>query len=253
MNKTDFKLFLDKVPALRKTRVAVLTILYLLVGVVICILFFYYIDLFAWYMPLLTQFSMTIIVSIISYSHFKVVNKYRKKYQDRAYQPYFYRFMIPYLITWYACFFHPFFINGPVFLNFWLALIIGIFFLIMMFLTNSHIKRAGFIMMTHGMDLYTVFPEETTIVRGDIYSYIRHPLYLALTLGCIGLAFIANNLIALVASLLQIIPCIIAGKLEDKELIRRAGKEHEDYIKNTAMLFPFKKMFGFLKLLFLFR
>ena len=38
-------------------------------------------------------------------------------------------------------------------------------------------------MVTHGMDLYTIFPEETKIVRGKIYGYIRHPLYFTLFFG----------------------------------------------------------------------
>ncbi len=40
------------------------------------------------------------------------------------------------------------------------------------------------------------------------------------------------------------------GKIEDKELVKRDGSEHLDYIRSTAILFPFKRIIGFLKLLF---
>lgn len=105
-------------------------------------------------------------------------------------------------------------------------------------------------MVTHGMDIYTIFPEETPIVRREIYSYIRHPLYLSLTLGCFALAIIANNYIALISGFIQIIPCIIMGKIEDKELIKRDDTNHLEYIESTALLFPIKRIGGFLKSLF---
>lgn len=252
-NNEGFRVFLDKVPTLRKPGDAILTILYLLSSIIICILFFYFFDSLAWYASLITQFIMSLIVSLICYLQSKRVNKYRQKYGELAYQYYFYHFMVPCLVTWYAIFFHPFFIGGTLLFPFWIALIIGLFFLLIMILASLHIERAGFGMITHGMNIYTIFPEESTIVRGEIYSYIRHPLYFSLTCGCIGLAFIANNLIAITAASLQLIPCIIAGKIEDRELIERSGEEHKNYLDNTSMLFPIKRFPMFLKLLIFFR
>jgi protein-S-isoprenylcysteine O-methyltransferase Ste14 len=81
----------------------------------------------------------------------------------------------------YTCFFHPPFVDGPALLPFWLALILGAFFLLPMFITSIYIERAGFHMETHEPDVYTVFPGETAIVRGEIYARIRHPLYFALS------------------------------------------------------------------------
>ena len=196
---------------------------------------------------------MAIIVSVISYIHLKKANNFREKYDSLAYQHFFYRLMIPYLVTWYACFFHPLFISGLPLLPFWISIVICVIFIIMFAITEIHIERAGFMTITHGMDIYTIFPEEATIVRGEIYSFIRHPLYFSLTCGCFGLAFFKNNLIAIIAAFLQLIPCIISGILEDNELIKRTGEEHKEYIKNTSLLFPFRKPFKFLKLLFFFK
>ena len=252
-NLKDYQIFLDKVPALRTGWKIALTVVYLLGLIVSVLLFFYFIDPLRWYMPLVTQLIMSLIVTLIAYLHFKTVDKYRRKYGELAYQPYFYHFMLPYLVTWYALVFHPLFIIGPALLPFWVAIILALIFFLIFILVSIHIERAGFKTITHGMDLYTVFPEEATIVRGEIYAYIRHPLYLSLTCLCIGLAFIANNLIAIAASLLQMVPCIIAGKLEDKELIERSGEEHMTYIQNTALLFPFRKIIRFLRLLVFFR
>ncbi|MFO7797107.1 MAG: methyltransferase family protein [Promethearchaeati archaeon] len=253
--KEEFKIFLEKVPALRSKGKAFLTIIYSLGLIGLSIIYFYFLDRIAWYMPIITQIFMAIIVSMIGYVHIKRANYYRNKYGDLAYQKYFYRYIIPLLITWYAIFFHPLFISGPPIFPiwvfpFWTPLLIGIILFIVFILVNLHIERAGFKMVTHGMDIYTIFPEETPIVRGEIYSYIRHPLYLSLTLGCFALAIIANNYIALISGFIQIIPCIIMGKIEDKELIKRDGTNHLEYIESTAILFPIKRIGGFLKLLF---
>jgi protein-S-isoprenylcysteine O-methyltransferase Ste14 len=193
---------------------------------------------------------MALIVTAISYMHFKIVDGYREKHGPLAYRYYFYQLMIPYLVTWYACFFHPLFVSGAVLLPWWLAIGLGVVFLLLMMVTNLHIERAGFHMVTHGMDVYTVFPGEATVVYGEIYGYIRHPLYFALTCGCIGLGFLRNNAVALVVTLLQLIPALAAGYMEDRELIDRVGEEHRQYITQTAALVPVRRLWGFLKLLF---
>jgi hypothetical protein len=105
-------------------------------------------------------------------------------------------------------------------------------------------------MVTHGMDVYTMFPEEATLVYGEIYGFIRHPLYLSLTCGCISLALFRNNAIALLTALLQLIPALVAGYWEDRELIARVGDRHREYIQRTAALIPLNRLGGFLKLVF---
>lgn len=252
MNKADFQIFLNKVPVLRSKRYILFTILYILSLITILVLFFL-LDTIYWFMPILTQLILAIIVTVIAYLHFKYVNRYREKYGELAYQYYFFHFMLPYLVTWYALFFHPLFINGSPLLPFEVAVFIAILFLLVFILVSIHIERSGFKTIIHGMDIYTVFPEEATIVRGEIYGYIRHPLYLSLTCGCFAMAFFANNLIAITASVLQLLPSIIVGKLEDNELIKRLGEDHVKYIEKTSLIFPLKKPIKFLKLLFLFK
>jgi protein-S-isoprenylcysteine O-methyltransferase Ste14 len=192
---------------------------------------------------------MCLVVTAISFVHFALARTYREKYGPMAYRYFFYHLMIPYLVTWYACFFHPLFVAGPRLLPPWLAISLGGLFLVLFLLTDLQIERAGFHTVTHGMDLYTIFPEEATVVRGEIYGYVRHPLYLALMCGTIALAFFRNNGTALLVSLLLLIPSLAAGYMEDRELIERTGKEHSEYIRNTPALVPVKQLPGFLKLL----
>ena len=60
-----------------------------------------------------SQALMCLIVTAISAIHFVRARAYRKKYGAMAYRYFFYHLMIPYLVTWYACFFHPVFVSGP--------------------------------------------------------------------------------------------------------------------------------------------
>lgn len=249
-DQQSFEIFVDKVPDLKNPRGVLLTVLYVLGLSALCAGFFYYVDGLAWYAPILSQAVMAMVVTAISYVHFKVVDHYRARYGPLAYRYYFHHLMIPYLVTWYACFFHPLFVSGTALLPQWLAIGLGGLFLLLMMLTNLHIERAGFHMITHGMDVYTVFPDEATVVYGEIYGYIRHPLYFALTCGCLGLGFLKNNAVALVVALLQVIPALAAGYMEDRELIERVGEEHRDYIARTSALVPIKRLGSFLKLLF---
>lgn len=251
--KEEYQIFISKVPALRNKVKAILTILYILSLIVFLVIYFYYIDQIAWFMPIITQTLVSAIVILISYFHIKKAEDYRKKHRELAYQKFFYHYMIPYLVTWYALFFHPLFISHTLLFPFLISIFIAISLFVISVLVNLHIERAGFKVMTHGIDIYTVFPEETTIVRGEIYGYIRHPLCLALASGCFALAFVANNIVAILAAIIHLIPCVIVGKMEDKELIKRDGEVHLEYINSTALLFPFKKILGFLKLLFFFK
>jgi protein-S-isoprenylcysteine O-methyltransferase Ste14 len=249
-NKEAMQVLLEKVPDLRSPWKVLLTVLYTAFLALLCVLFFYFVDRLSWFAPLISQGIMALLTALISWLHFKLVGWYRDQYGALAYRYYFYHLMLPYLIAWYACFFHPLFIDGPAMLPVWLSIILGILFLLLVPITSVHIERAGFHMETHGMDIYTVFPEETTVVRGEIYGYIRHPLYFALTCGTFGLAFFANNWIALGAAALQLIPTFFAGWMEDRELIERDGAAHREYIKSTGALLPHKDIVGFFRLLF---
>jgi len=149
---------------------------------------------------------------------------------------------MPIFATWYACTFHPLLVGGPTLLPFWLAIIVGAFLLSIRPLTAWHIRLSGFDNLGHGLGIYTVFPEEGTAIYSEIYSYIRHPIYLGSFCAALGFAFFRNNLLALFTALIFLIPVLNETRLEDKEMIERFGEEHKKYIKNTGALFPHKNI-----------
>lgn len=247
---------LSKVPDLKRPAGIVLTVLYVVALSLVCVVFFYTVDRLAPAAALVSQTIMALIVIVISGLHFTLVGRYRERYGALAYRHYFYHLMLPYLVTWYAVFFHPLFVGdavlfvgAPALLPSGMALVLGVLFVALMILTSLQIERAGFHMETHGIDLFTVFPEETTVVHGAIYGYIRHPLCFALVCGSLGLAFFRNTDLALLVSLIQLLPVWYSAIMEDRELIGRAGDEHRAYIARTPMLVPWQRLPAFLRLL----
>lgn len=250
-NQDALLILLDKVPDLKSPWGILVTMLYTALLAFLCALFFMRVDRLGPYAPLASQLVMALLTVLISYVHFQVVDRYRRRYGALAYRHYFYHLMLPYLVAWYACFFHPLFVDGPALLPPWLAIALGALLLLLVPLLSIHIERAGFHMETHGLDLYTVFPGEAPIVRGQIYAYVRHPLYLALSCGTFGLALLANNGVALGAATLQLIPALFAAWMEDRELLARDRQTHHAYLRRTGALLPRRNTPAFLRLLFL--
>jgi protein-S-isoprenylcysteine O-methyltransferase Ste14 len=244
-----FEIFLSKLPDLRTPWRAALTVLYAAGLSGVCGLFFFSVDGLGRYAPLLSQTVMALVVVAVSLLHFRQAASYRERYGALAYRAFFYHYMLPLLVTWYACFFHPLFVHGPALLPLWLAVALGVVCLGLLLLINLRMEQAGFHAVTHGMDVYTLFPEETTVVHGEIYAYVRHPLYLSLLCGAVGLALFANNALALLTALLFLIPCLAVGRMEDAELVGRAGEAHRDYIERTAALVPVRRLGAFLRFL----
>ena len=249
-NKNDMIIFLEKVPALKSPWKALLTVLYVVALCAVCVLFFSFVNRMGGFAPLISQSVMVVLTVIVEIVHLRTTGAYRAKYGALAYQFHFYHLMIPILVIWYACCFHPIFIGGDPLLPVWLAIGLGILLLILVPLVTIHIEQSGFHTMTHGMDIYSIFPEEIPVVHGAIYGVIRHPLYFTLVCMAFALALFRNNIVALLAAALILIPALITGYIEDQELIERYGEAHRDYIRKTSALIPFKHPLAFIKLLF---
>jgi protein-S-isoprenylcysteine O-methyltransferase Ste14 len=247
--KKGSHLLMEKVPDLKTSKGKILCILYILVSFGGCLLVFFWIDGIVWYGPLISQLLMVIIGTAFSIGHFRTPARYREKYGNLAYRYHFYHYVIPILVTWYAACFHPLFVGGPPLLPWWVGIIIAVLLLLMVILTEVQIERSGFDVTTHGLDIFTIFPEETSPVHGEVYSFIRHPLYFTLMCMSFCWASLRNNLMSIVVALIFLIPLFAAIYLEDKELVERYGDVHREYIKRTPAIIPWKKPLDFLRLM----
>jgi protein-S-isoprenylcysteine O-methyltransferase Ste14 len=246
-----YKLLKEKVPAFQTPWKATAILAGWILLFLLCILFFWWFDPFSWYSPLVSQSLVAVLCCAFAYAHMRYAVPYRNKYKEKAYQYFFFHFIVPIFATWYAMLVHPLLVGGEPFLPFWAAVVLGVFFLLLRPLTASHISRSGFDTIGHGFGIYTVYPEEGPLVSSKIYSYVRHPMYLGSFCAALGLAFLRNNMTALATALVFLIPILVEVHFEDSELVRRSGDEHKHYIKNTGALFPHRDVAGFFKLLFL--
>jgi protein-S-isoprenylcysteine O-methyltransferase Ste14 len=214
-------------------------------------IFFWWFDRLLWYGIFISQSIASLIASVFIYCFTTMANKYKKKYEELAYRYFFFHIVLLMLITGNAGIFHVLIVEGPALLPLWLSIPFGIFFILMRFLFEWHLRNSGFNEIGHGLGIYMLFPEDGTQVKSEIYSFIRHPMYAGDFCLSIGFAFLRNNLFAFLIALIAFIPFVVAMKFEDKELIKRFGETHKQYIKETGAIVPkFGKFGKFLKFLF---
>jgi protein-S-isoprenylcysteine O-methyltransferase Ste14 len=82
---------------------------------------------------------------------------------------------------------------------------------------------------------------DNRLITAGIYSRVRHPRYLELSLFLLGHALVSNYLAVYVAlgvwlAALPALPVIVG--MEEKELRRRFGKQHESYCARVPRLIP---------------
>lgn len=115
--------------------------------------------------------------------------------------------------------------------NIWIGIIIGICILIPCgILLTIGIIEAG---------SETLAPSKDTQMYGGIYNYIRHPQTLGEFPMFVAVSFILNSWFLVLFSTIGIVIYIpIMIYYEEKDLVRRFGKEYIEYKERTGALFP---------------
>jgi hypothetical protein len=137
-----YELLKEKVPDFQPPRKSAVILTGWFLLFLMCLLFLWCFDSFAWYAPLISQLIIALLCTALAYLHMKNAQKYQKKYSERAYRYFFFRFIVPIFATWYALEIHPVLVKGEPFLPLWAALVMGVFLLLFRPLTLIHIKRA---------------------------------------------------------------------------------------------------------------
>ncbi len=83
---------------------------------------------------------------------------------------------------------------------------------------------------------YQVKPRHELITSG-IYSVIRHPIYLGLTLMLIGGEMVAGSLL-FISFFAFFLVFYVQGKREEKLFLSHFGKRYAEYMNRTKMLIP---------------
>ena len=128
--------------------------------------------------------------------------------------------------------FDSFFLRYSTFLSEYVSICIRIpLGLLFIFLSGYLTKK--------GLDVVFGKVRETpSVIREGIFLRVRHPVYLGVILLYLGLIVFT---LSIVSAVLLIFICVyyhFTARHEEKLLIRKFGKDYENYIKEVPMWFP---------------
>ncbi len=84
-----------------------------------------------------------------------------------------------------------------------------------------------------------VEPELEVLVTSGPYKFVRHPMYLGMTIAYTGLPVALRSWLGLLAVVLLFLPSeIYRARLEDKALHSKFGPEWERYAARTGFMWP---------------
>ena len=258
----------EKMPdmAIRKKRYLVYLTNFLIL--IILFIFLYHISSIKWYGALIGQFIL-VCLAVIPFAYItknidKIRQKYLKNYKEFAYQKFYYNHIFLAQSPTFISNFFPILLKTDYFLPkiidlpthsftttllpIYIAMPIGIFLVIFGSLLANPLGSFNF---DSGSYVYFIYPEKSKMVDDGIYRYIRHPKYLSRLIFPLGLAILANNVLAICVAIMHFLPYLILIPIEDKELSRRLGKNYMKYRDHVPALIPhFKDLKKFFKILF---
>lgn len=120
-------------------------------------------------------------------------------------------------------------IPKEILLNF--GIIIVVFGMLIVFWATIYIKKAI---------LGEIEPKLNILVKNGPYRFIRHPVYLGMTIALLGVPVSLGNWLGIIAVFLLFLPSEInRAKLEENKLGLKFGIEWENYVEKTNFIFPF--------------
>lgn len=85
--------------------------------------------------------------------------------------------------------------------------------------------------------------KENRLITTGIYGHVRHPIYSACLMLCLGLILISHNLILLILPIIYwIYLTVLMKNTEEQWLLKKYGKEYEEYSKRVNRCIPFIKI-----------
>jgi protein-S-isoprenylcysteine O-methyltransferase Ste14 len=91
-----------------------------------------------------------------------------------------------------------------------------------------------------GAFLGEVEPRLEALVQSGPYRFVRHPVYLGMTVALAGAAIAVRSWPGLIGLLLLFLPSeIYRARAEERALVRKFGRKWERYAARTGFMLPF--------------
>jgi protein-S-isoprenylcysteine O-methyltransferase Ste14 len=227
------------------------------------------INMIGWWTPLLSAAAWNVLayclMSRMPRDAEKIRARYRAQYGDRAYQRFFYHYVVPVIGPCTIGFLMIPAVEDSSFLPalypydhalyrtlspWWVFVPLGMLLLVFSVLAMRKSINGGFDRDTE-LFLYIIHPEKSFPIQDGVYQYVRHAHYAEGVWMGIALALLAQNLMGFVMASMLFLQCYGIACAEDRELIRRYGPSFETYVRSKPMFFPRLKDLGILvKLVF---
>jgi protein-S-isoprenylcysteine O-methyltransferase Ste14 len=249
---TGFKQIEAYVPSLCSLK----SIAYIAASFLVPIALTHLINRMTWWAPLISATVWNALafylMSRMSWNAERIRECYLTRYGDRAYQRFFYHYVVPVFSPCTISFLMILAVGNSEFLPplypydhplyrtvspWWLFVPVGLSLLALSIWAMRKSLNGGFDRDTE-LFLYIIHPEESFPIRGGMYRYVRHAHYAEGIWMAIGTAFLAQNGMGFLMALMFVLPYYGIARAEDRELIRRYGTTFQAYVKSKPMFFP---------------
>ena len=125
-----------------------------------------------------------------------------------------------------------FFFKYSTFISEYIPLFVKIPLLVIILFSAGYLAKKG---------LNVVFGEirkEPCVIRKGVFGIIRHPIYLGSILFYLGLLTFTFSIIATIIWIFTIVFYCFIAKHEEKLLLKKFGKDYEEYMREVPILIP---------------
>jgi protein-S-isoprenylcysteine O-methyltransferase Ste14 len=250
--KAGLKLVEAYVPGLYSVR----SIAYIVVCFLVPFVPAHLINRIGWWSPLISAAVSNLLafylMSRMSWNADRIRERYLARYGDRAYQQFFYRYVVPVFSPCMIPFLMILAVGNSQFIPplypydhalyrtlspWWIFVPAGICLFAFSLWAMRKPINGGFDRDTE-LFLYIIHPEKSFPIRGGMYQYVRHAHYAEGIWMAIGAALLAQNWMGFMIAFMFVLPYYGIAHAEDKELIRRYGTSFGTYVKSKPMFFP---------------
>jgi protein-S-isoprenylcysteine O-methyltransferase Ste14 len=144
-------------------------------------------------------------------------------------------FLIIFLMVWIA---DSFIFRYSTFLTRYISNFIRVPIALVIFFVSGLLAKDGLNMV------FGKKREEPHMITTGAFSFVRHPIYLALILLYLGFILLSLSLLSILVWILIIIFYYMISRYEEKLLIKAFGSAYSEYMRKVPMFLPIKILKG---------